>query len=101
MLGSTSQLAMYTMGSLLFFSLLRIEIYGREGGGELAGVDERRLSKRGGLQGLLGGLRLFQIAPGMGGWVGGGPKVFSVEILGGHRRKNTKGGKTLYQPTFL
>ena len=96
MLGSTSQLAMYTMGSLLFFSLLRIEIYGREGG-ELAGVDERRLSKRGGLQGLLGGLRLFQIAPGMGGW----PKVFSVEILGGHRRKNTKGGKTLYQPTFL
>ena len=33
MLGSTSQLAMYTMGSLLFFSLLRIEIYGREGGG--------------------------------------------------------------------
>ena len=100
MLGSTSQLAMYTMGSLLFFSLLRIEIYGREGG-ELAGVDERRLSKRGGLQGLLGGLRLFQIAPGMGGWVGGGPKVFSVEILGGHRRKNTKGGKTLYQPTFL
>lgn len=66
-----------------------------------AGVDERRLSKRGGLHGLLGGLRLFQIAPGMGGGGGGALKVFSVEILEGHRRKNTKGGKTLYQPTFL
>lgn len=30
------------------------------------------IKKRGGLQGLLGGLRLFQIAPGMGGG-GGGP----------------------------
>ena len=76
MLGSTSQLAMYTMGSLLFFSLLRIERFHlREGGGggKRAGVNERRLSKRGGLQGLLGGLRLFQIAPGMGGGWGGGP----------------------------
>ena len=44
----------------------------RKGGGELAGVGERRLSKRGGLQGLLGGLRLCQIAPGMGGGWGGG-----------------------------
>ena len=67
MLGSTSQLAMYTMGSLL-------STEGR--GGKRAGVDERRLSKGGGLQGLLGGLRLFQIAPGMGGGGGGGPLKF-------------------------
>ena len=55
---------MYTMGSLL-------STEGR--GGKRAGVDERRLSKGGGLQGLLGGLRLFQIVPGMGGGGGGGP----------------------------
>ena len=35
MLGSTSQLATYTMGSLLFFNLLRIERFHlRKGGGE-------------------------------------------------------------------
>lgn len=89
--------------TVIFQPLEDWKISSTEGrGGKRAGVDERRLSKGGGLQGLLGGLRLFQIVPGMGGGGGGGPlKVFSVEILEGHRRKNTKGGKTLYQPTFL
>ena len=47
MFGSTSQLAMYTMGSLLFFSLLRIERFHlREGGGGGSGL----VSMNGGYQ---------------------------------------------------
>ena len=69
------------------------------GGGNLAGVNERRLSERGGLQGLLGGLRLFQIAPGMGG--GGAPlKFFRQKFRGGIEEKNTKGEKHCISPLF-
>ena len=46
MLGSTSQLAMYTMGSLLFFSLLRIERFHLQKGGEESGL----VSMNGGYQ---------------------------------------------------
>ena len=46
MLGSTSQLAMYTMGSLLFFSFLRIERFHLQKGGEESGL----VSMNGGYQ---------------------------------------------------
>ena len=90
--------------TIIFQPLEDWKISSTEGrGGKRAGVNQRRLSERGGLQGLLGGLRLFQIAPGMGGgWVGGGRlKFFRKKFWQGIEEKNTKGGKTLYQPTFL
>lgn len=74
MLGSTSQLAMYTMGSLLFFSLLRIERFHLQKGG--------LVSMNGGYQKKGRVARPFRRATSFsdstryGGWRGGPLKFF-------------------------
>lgn len=78
MLGSTSQLAMYTMGSLLFFSLLRIERFHLQKGGEESGL----VSMNGGYQKKGRVARPFRRATSFsdstryGGWRGGAPLKF-------------------------